>query len=199
VDVLCGTNADEMTLFTLMDPSVAALDDESIAARLAERYATVDTAEMLRVYRDADTGGTPQDIWVAMTSDALFRNPGIRLVEAHLAHGRAFMYWFTWPSPAFGGILRSTHALEIPFVFDNLHQPGAAMFTGEGDERQGIASRMHAAWLAFSKTGSPHHDEIPPWPEYDLERRATMRIDTAWETVDDPRGDERKFWDSLPA
>ena len=196
VEILCGTNADEMTLFTLMDPTVASLDDETITGHLADRYPNVDTAEMLRVYRERRGGSSPQDVWVAMSSDAVFRIPAIRLVEAHLEHGPAWMYWFTWPSPAFGGVLRSTHALEIPFVFDNLHQPGIPMLTGDGEERHDIATRMHASWLAFAHSGDPGHAAIPDWPRYDLERRPTMRIDTEWSLVHDPGGDERKYWDA---
>jgi len=196
VEVLCGTNADEMTLFTLMDPTVASLDDTTIAGRLADRYPRIDTDEMLRIYREKHAGSSPQDVWVAMSSDAVFRMPAIRLVEAHVAHGPAWMYWFTWPSPAFGGVLRSTHALEIPFVFDNLHLPGISMFTGEGDERAGIASRMHATWLAFAHSGDPNHRGIPQWPRYDLERRPTMRIDTEWSLVHDPDGEQRKYWEA---
>ena len=51
----------------------------------------------------------------------------------------AWMYRFTWETPVFGGVLWSTHALEIPFVFDTLDQPGADQFTGDGLERAAIA------------------------------------------------------------
>ena len=47
---------------------------------------------------------------------------------------------------------------------------------------------MHAAWIAFARTGDPG------WPAYDLDRRATQRFDTTIEILDDPMGDERDLW-----
>lgn len=195
VAVLCGTNADEMTLFTIVDPTLATLDDAGIAERLAGFDPTIDAASLLRTYRDHKAGASTQDVWVAMASDGVFRIPAIQLVEAHRAHGPAWMYYFTWATPAFGGVLKSTHALEIPFVFDNLDQPGVEMFTGDGADRQSIADGMHAAWIAFARTGDPSHPGIPAWPAYDLDRRATMQIDATWQLVDDPEGDVRKYWE----
>jgi para-nitrobenzyl esterase len=195
VAVLCGTNADEMTLFAIVDPTLATMDDADVAQRLAGFDPTLDAPSLLRTYRDHKAGASTQDVWIAMASDGLFRIPAIRLVEAHLAHGPAWMYLFTWATPVFGGMLKSTHALEIPFVFDNLDQPGVEMFTGDGGERQSIADGMHAAWIAFARTGDPSHPGIPQWPNYGLERRATMRIDATWELVDDPDSDVRKYWE----
>jgi para-nitrobenzyl esterase len=195
VRVLCGTNADEMTLFAIIDPTLNDLDDEQVATRLAAFDPTIDPVALVRAYSDRNESADFRAVWIAMASDAVFRIPAIRLVEAHLEHGDAWMYHFTWATPVFGGVLGSTHALEIPFVFDNLHQPGVPMFTGEGPERAELARRMHATWLAFVRQGHPEHDDIPAWPRYDLERRPTMRIDEAWELVHDPDGEVRKHWE----
>ena len=67
-------------------------------------------------------------------------------------------------------MLRSTHALEIPFVFDTLHQRGADKFTGNGPERAAIAAAMHEAWIAFARTGDPG------WSAFEVPERATMRF-----------------------
>jgi para-nitrobenzyl esterase len=37
------------------------------------------------------------------------------------------------------------------------------------------------------------------WPAYDIETRATMRIDARCTVVDDPFGEERKMWEQLDA
>ncbi len=195
VRVLAGTNLDEMTLFSLMDPALATLADADIVTRIQEWDPSLDGATLLATYRDGRPDASAQDLWVAMTSDAVFRIPAIRLVEEHLAHGPAWMYLFTWPTPVFGGVLRSTHAVEIPFVFDNLHQAGVEVFTGTGAERQTLADRVHAAWLAFVRTGDPNVPTNPTWPAYDRDRRATMRIDTEWELLHDPMDGERKLWE----
>ena len=141
------------------------------------------SGRLLRAYRAASPDATPQQIWLALTTDGVFRIPAIRLAEAQLAHGPVWMYRFTWETPAFGGMLRSTHALEIPFVFDNLDR-GADKFTGTGPERQGDRRRDAPGLDRVRPTGDPG------WPAYDATRRATMRFDRADtpRLVDDPDG-----------
>jgi para-nitrobenzyl esterase len=53
---------------------------------------------------------------------------------------------------------------------------------------------MHPAWLAFVRNGSPAHDGLPAWPQYDTARRPTMRFDTIVEVLDDPNGADRALW-----
>jgi para-nitrobenzyl esterase len=119
--------------------------------------------------------------------------PAVRLADAQHEHGAAWMYRFTWETPVFGGVLRSTHALEIPFVFDTLDEPGADQFTGDGAERAGIAAAMHRAWIAFARTGDPG------WPAYEPDRRPTMRFDAESGVVDDPDGEQRWAWERTGA
>ena len=190
VHLLTGTNEHEMTLFQILDPSLTDLDDAQMIERL--RPWADDPAGLLRAHRAAAPDATSQQIWLALTTDGVFRIPAIHLAEAQLRHGPAWMYRFAWETPAFGGALRSTHALEIPFVFDNLDRNTEGV-TGNGPERQAIADAMHRAWIAFARNGDPG------WPAYDEARRATMRFDTASEVVDDPDGAQRRAWESDPA
>jgi para-nitrobenzyl esterase len=187
VHLLTGTNEHEMTLFQILDPSLTDLDDAQMVERL--RPWADDPAGLLRAYRAAAPDATPQQIWLALTTDGVFRVPAIHLAEAQLPHGPAWMYRFSWETPAFGGALRSTHALEIPFVFDNLDRNTEGV-TGSGPERQAIADTMHRAWIAFARDGDPG------WPAYEKTRRATMRFDTVSEVVDDPEGAQRRAWET---
>jgi para-nitrobenzyl esterase len=189
VHLLTGTNEHEMTLFQILDPSLADLDDEQMVERL--RPWAPNPEGLLRAYRAASPDASPQEIWLALATDGVFRIPAIRLAEAQLAHGPTWMYRFSWETPAFGGALRSTHALEIPFVFDNLDRNTEAV-TGNGPERQGIADVMHRAWISFARTGDPG------WPAYDTTRRATMRFDVDTVLVDDPEGTQRAAWEPKP-
>jgi para-nitrobenzyl esterase len=186
VHVLTGTNEHEMTLFQILDPTLTDLDDAQMVERL--RPWADDPAGVLRAYRAAAPDATPQQIWLAVTTDGVFRIPAIRLAEAQLPHGPVWMYRFSWETPAFGGALRSSHALEIPFVFDNLDRNTEGV-TGNGPERQAIADTMHRAWIAFARDGDPG------WPAYDKERRATMRFEVESEVVDDPEAAQRAAWE----
>jgi len=191
VHLLTGTNQDEITLFQVLDPTLDDLDDAAIVNRL--RTYVPDPAEVLGVYRSLAPEATAKELWSTLATDGVFRIPAVRLAEAQRRHGQVWMYRFTWETPVFGGVLRSTHALEIPFVFDTLDQPGADKLTGDGPERHAIANTMHQAWLQFAQTGDPG------WPAYDVPRRATMRFDREPEVLDDPDGVQRQAWNPTNA
>jgi para-nitrobenzyl esterase len=191
VHLVTGTNEHEVTLFQVLDASLADLDDEQILALLAG--ITDQPAALLHAYRALMPDASSREVWSALATDAAFRMPAIRLATAQHAHGASWMYRFTWETPVFGRALRSTHALEIPFVFDNLHQPGAESFTGSGPERAGIADAMHRAWIAFARTGDPG------WPAYEPTRRATMRFDADIAILDDPDAAQRRAWEQAGA
>jgi para-nitrobenzyl esterase len=195
VRVLVGTNRHEMTLFHLMDQSLAQIDEAGLVRR--SRVWVGDGAETIVAgYRANRPDASLIEVWTDLSTDAVFRIPAIQLAEAQAAHGAVWMYLFTWETPVFGG-LRSTHALEIPFVWDTLDAPGITMFTGEAGDRQQVANAMHPAWTAFARTGAPGHGALPEWPQYDTGRRATMRFDATCEVLDDPAGADRTLWASL--
>ena len=204
VDVLVGTNTEEMKMFLLMEPSLAELEEASFSIRADELVADRghEPGDALRTYR-ADRPDAPlADVLSALMTDHTFRIPAIHLAEAQLGqHAGVWMYLFAYRSPAFGGALGSCHALEIPFVWDNLDAEGAAMFAGEPTAgMRALAARMADAWVAFATSGSPTLGDGVEWPAYDLERRATARFDVAGADdvditiVDDPEGHERRLW-----
>lgn len=192
VALITGTNLDEMTLFNLLDPELANITEEGLVTRVQLRYPDEATT-LVGSYREQRPDVSLQDLWTVMSSDVVFRIPAIHLAEAQSQHGVTHMYLFTWATPAFGGMLKSCHAVEIPFVFDNLHQPGVDMFLGTGEERQSIAANMNAAWTAFARTGSPQTNQIPEWPLYEVTTRPTMIIDAEWHLDHDPYGAERRL------
>ncbi len=192
VRVLVGTNGHEVTLFNMMDPALASIDPVGVSP-LLEPWFGEGAAAVVDDYRSRRADASGLELWTDVGTDAIFRIPAIRLAEAQQGHGPVWMYWFTWETPAFGGVLRSTHALEIPFVFDNLDK-GAELFTGNGAGRQVLADAMHGAWLALARNGDPNHAGVPTWPAYDTETRATMRFDDTVEVVEDPHGEDRQAW-----
>jgi para-nitrobenzyl esterase len=98
------------------------------------------------------------------------------------------MHWFTFPTPAFGGVLGACHGLDIPYAFDNLSRPGVELFTGDGADRQPVADTFAGAVIDHARTGDPG------WPAYDLTNRTTFVIGSPSGPVDDPEGDLRALW-----
>lgn len=184
IPLLTGTNRDETTLW-----GYGAVDEARLE-RIVERYGAGTT---LPVYRARRPGARPDELLIAFTTDQMFRMPAIRLLEARERAGSAahWMYWFCWASRAFGGRLGATHALEIPFTFNNLDRPGVDVFLGPGERPQQLASVMHADWTRFV------HDLDPGWAPYETGRRATMRYAETSEVVLDPDDAERRAWAGL--
>ena len=185
VPVLTGSNHDETTLW-----GYGEVDEEKLE-RTAAAYGAAAT---LDVYRQNRANASPEALMIAMTTDHMFRIPAIRLVEARLdadPTSRNWMYQFNWRSRAFEGRLGATHALEIPFAFDNLDKAGVGIFIGPGEKPQPLADTMHRAWTSFIR------DQDPGWAAYSLDERATMCFDDESRLVGDPDGSERNAWEGL--
>jgi len=64
-------------------------------------------------------------------------------------------------------------------------------------ETQALSEKMMDAWIAFARDGNPNHENIPEWPAYDAENRATMVFGEHCEVVNAPFDKERAAWDGL--
>lgn len=180
VPLSVGTNHDESLLFLAFDPTYSAATTDQwhqfLGRSVGER-----AAEVRAAYEAARPDATPLQLIAAVQTDHAFRRPAQRLCEQRAAAGvPSWMYWFTWASPAFGGLLGSAHALDIPFAFDNLHAPGTDMLLGDGSECQAIATRFADEITGFARTGSTS------WPAFDMQQRPTFRLAAVTEVVCDP-------------
>lgn len=196
VDLLAGTNAHEFTLFTVALP-VDSMTDERLERNVA-RVAGDRAREVIEGYRRLDPAATPADLVVAISTDLVFRLPCEALLAAHAGaagNGSTRSYLFTYESPAFDGRLRSTHALEIPFVFGVIDRPGNELFVGPvDDEARALGAVCAQAWTSFAATGVPSSDDWPSWPEWDFERRATVELGLTRQVLDDPGAPSRVIW-----
>ncbi len=196
VPLIIGSNKDEAALFRAADPRRRRLTEEKLNERLS-RTLGERKDEILDVYRRNRPDATPWDLYIGILSEGT-RLRSIQLAERKAAGGPApvYMYLFTWESNAMGGLFKASHAMEIPFVFDN---PDIAPFTGEGDDRYTLAASMSQAWIQFARTGDPNYEGLPHWPKYDTGTRSTMLFDVPCRVEDDPRREEREAWKGVIA
>ncbi len=202
VDLVVGTNRDELTMFAVSDPRFLSLDQEGLLA-WAEALPGVDGRAALAHYRRVlagrGEGTTPLDLWVAMGTDAVFRWPSLQMATAHHRAGnQVFVYLFTYETPIFGGILRSCHALEIPFVFGSVHDPRVAAFTGAGPAVPDLSQEMQRAWLSFARFGDPAAHNAGSWPPWDPVRRATRVFGPGGGLSLGPRDEELAAFAGVP-
>lgn len=188
VPLLMGTTRDESRLFTTFDPSMADCDEarwqEFLQAHFADR-----AGHARDVFESHRPEANHSQLIAAVQTEHAFRAPAIELAERRTELGNpTWKYWFTFASTAFGGVLGSCHALDIPFVFDNATAPGTEFLLGEGEGRGEIADRFAGEISAFAKGGAAS------WPAYDTAKRATLRIDHRTEVLHDPESPIRALF-----
>jgi para-nitrobenzyl esterase len=196
VPLLVGTTLDEWNLFRVLSPG--GIDQPKLLERLDRINGN--GHEFHDAYAAGRPGATPDELWSAVLTDFAFRVPAVRLLEAQAAAGgMGHEYLFTWPTPAFGGVMGACHALEIPFVFDTIHQKGAELFLGgaPGEAEQALAHAMQDAWISFARTGDPGHPGLPAWPAFEPADRRVLRFDVEREVLADPDRRQLACWDGL--
>jgi para-nitrobenzyl esterase len=176
-------------------------DEAGLRARVKTALSVEDEAQadrVIAIYRKGRPRASNLDLALIIATDASnFRTGTDMQAERKAALGQApvYMYRFAWYSPVGGGRLRAMHCMDIPFVFDNVD--ACKVITGEGRDRQPLADRMSAAWVAFARSGNPNHKGLPDWHPFDAERRATMIFNTECKVVNDPHKEERLALASL--
>ncbi|MFF4479057.1 carboxylesterase/lipase family protein [Streptomyces sp. NPDC001520] len=192
VDLLLGTNAEEGNLYLVPLGHLASSTEEDVHAVAARSHPA--PQKLVEVYRRERPGASAGELRSAIMTDALFGAGTRRLAAAHAQHpsSRTHVYEFAWRSRALDGRLGATHVMELPFVFDRtdlppLHGPEAIL--GPAEPPAGLASRVHATWIRFARTGDPG------WPPYESVCRTTMRIAEAWTRVADPGALIRRAWE----
>ncbi|MFC0599885.1 carboxylesterase/lipase family protein [Streptomyces palmae] len=185
VDLLIGSNREEYRLFLVPTERLDAFPEERLRG-MAAAYG-LDPDQALPVYRATRPTASPGELLDAVATDWFYRLPAVRLAEAVPG---SYVYEFAWRSPQYGARLGACHALELPFVFDRLHDPAYAAMLGPRPP-QAVADAVHRAWVAFARTGDPG------WPAYDTATRATMAFGTEPIVETDPRPEERKLWEGV--
>jgi para-nitrobenzyl esterase len=201
--MMIGNTHDETTLLIgAGDPSTFSLTWESLPAKLEQHVRSfmgvLDSGQVVAEYRRLYPDESPSDVFFAATTAARSWKSMVMESERRARQGGAPTYVFqlNWRTPVDGGKWKAPHTLDIPLVFDNAAY-GASM-VGQGPAAQRMADLMSETWIAFARTGHPDTPHLPPWPRFELERRATMIFDLDPQVVDDPRGAERRLFASVP-
>jgi para-nitrobenzyl esterase len=182
--------------------STGEIDDAELRARVrkALQAGDADADRVIAVYRKGRPKASNLDLWMIVASDlSPLRTSEFTIAERKLAQGKApvYMYYFQWYSPVHQGRVRAMHGVELPFVFD--HVDDAAFMIGRGPERQALADKVSAAWVAFARGGNPNHKGLPPWKAFTMTERATMVFGRECKAVNDPYREERLALEALRA
>ena len=192
VPLVIGSTAEEWNLFHIRVRTAGAMTEDQLQRRVAP-LAGDRAADVIDAYRSGATDTSPDAVMCSIMTDHVFRIPAIRLASAQLAHAPVSMYRFDYASPALG----ACHAIDVPFVFDNLDRRGVDMLLGGIDEgSHALAGRTAQAWVTAARTGSPAHEDLE-WPAYDTGQRLTCVLDREVAVESDPGAEHRVLWDEL--
>jgi len=169
------------------------LTDEQLQQRAAAIVGD-HAAEMIAGYRRNYPNYTPGDLLVRIMTDST-RIASIEAAEAHIRGGGAptYMYLFTWQSPLMPS-LQSSHGIDGGFYFGNTETLG---MTKGNPEAQQISVKGSAAWASFARSGNPSTPALGTWPQYTVDKRATMVFAADSHVVDDPMAADRLLWEKM--
>jgi para-nitrobenzyl esterase len=143
-------------------------------------------------YRKLYPAYTASDVFFSATTAARsWKGMVLESERRAQQRGPTWVYNVVWPSPADGGKWKAPHTIDIPLVFDNVQESN---YTSSAPDAQRLADTASEALLAFARTGNPNVPGAPAWPQFDVEKRATMLLDVPLRVENDPRGAERKLF-----
>jgi len=202
IDLMMGTTLDEFTIFIAPDPSLSKINDEkSLVGFLTQiGIEKKKIKKILMTYKNAREGkysNEPKQLLIALLTDMIFRIPTLRLLEDQsMNQPNTYSYLFNWPSPAFDEALGSFHGLETLYVFKQLDDPELIPIIGLKPNYD-LSNKIKAAWTSFARNGNPNTDQLPRWPAYDINSRATMIFGEKVEVLNAPLDKERAVWDEI--
>jgi para-nitrobenzyl esterase len=199
IPIMMGNTHDETAgLIGGSDTTTYSLTWDMLPAKLTQHVkqflGNLNPEDIVAYYRQWYPRYSPSDAFFAITTAARSWRSLIIESERRAEQGGAstYIFQFDWKSPVKDGRLRAAHAMEIPFVFDNVAY--AVELIGAGAEQQRMADIMSDVWIAFARTGNPNTSTIPIWIPFNLKDRPTMIFDIAPRMEHDPRGLERKLF-----
>ena len=199
IPLMIGGTREESAFFLANDDAVwnGALSEEDLRQRVAA-VAGAQTDDLIAAYRAAMPQASPGDRLIAALTGSNFWIRSVLLAERYTARRRAsvYMYSLDWQSPAHAGRLKAHHAMDLPFVFDNVDVPDT---TAGAPGAHDLAARISATWIAFARSGRPDNPTIPDWPPYTSRDRATMVLDTDCRVAHDPDREMRLLWSRVVA
>jgi para-nitrobenzyl esterase len=192
IPIIVGTTKDECLFYPFADATWREADDETLIRRVKQQVgATWPSVAPFFLGDQSDEQPLLKRLLALLTFDQ-FIFPAIQLAEAQVRQGApVWFYRFDWHSPLFGG---AAHTLDRIFVWNLTENPAIQHMTGDVPQRVQLAQHMQRAWIAFARSGDPTIQELPTWPRYDLEQRATMLFNRESTIQSDPNARARQIW-----
>lgn len=194
VPVMVGWCRTEETLFQQPTPKNLTMDDAQLIERVKDRLGAKRKMadDVIAAYKSTHPNARPWDLYTFICTDQPRGTyPKVLAVrKAALGAAPTFVYRFDWD---LGNELKTPHALEIPFAFDNIDYGIGLFDIPKTDEAYAFAKKMSATWAAFARNGNPNTPDMPDWSPYTRDSRTTMILNNQSRTENDPESETRKI------
>jgi para-nitrobenzyl esterase len=185
IPLITGTDLNEF-VSGIDRPGADAMTIEELNRLVREAFGG-DSEAIIAAYRRDYPKATSFGLYATIAASQL-RTAAIAQATRKAAQGAApaYAYIYAWRTPALDNRPGTFHAAEISFTFDNAD---LCDHYSAGDPGAFVLSRlMGKAWTSFARTGNPNHSEMPHWPVYTADTRATMHFDTPCAVRNNPEG-----------
>jgi para-nitrobenzyl esterase len=202
IPMVMGNTHDETTnLIGGGDPTTFSLTWDTLPGKIQQHVKAfigdLTPGAIVAEYRRLYPNYTATDVFFAATTAARSWKGFVLESDRRAAAGHAptYVYYVNWRSSLDAGKWKAPHTIDIPLVFDNVAE---SSYTAGAPEVQGLADAMSEALLAFARTGNPNAAGRAHWPRFELPRRPAMIFDLPLRVENDPRGAERRFFETAP-
>lgn len=162
VPLMIGTTKTEFGM-SARNPEIFNGSKETVKKELEKKYGDKTDAYILAFEKAYPNTKMPSDM---LDVDFLFR-PGTLAyanIRSNAKGAKVYNYLFAWDSPVLDGMLKSSHCMELGFVFNNIAR--TEQYNGGTPEAYSLADKMAKTWVSFARTGDPNNNSIPQWEPY---------------------------------
>ncbi len=168
IKFLTGTTADEWRAFLMGAENFFDIyrADPADISPVFRRYKAKPEEEVYKKWLN----GRPDDLdnYADFATQVDWRVGQELCVEYQSKFNDAYFYVFTQQAPY--EILRSCHALDIPYTFNVPYI--------EDNPDQNLVRAIQTSWASFAATGNPDNEFISHWEKYSAGNRQTMELNS---------------------
>jgi len=198
IPLLIGNARDE-AIFNMRDnPGFFHIDEAALIA-MGRPFFGDAMDRIVAQYRKTRPQASTPELGIAVITAVSFGNDTVTLADRKSAQpAPVYRYRYDYQSnvPIKGTdwTYRAGHASDISVAFLNYE---ILDLQGNGPGLAEASMAMSSYFTSFARNGIPSAKDQPQWPRYDTAKRAVMLLDSRCRVVDDPDGEERKFWQSF--
>jgi para-nitrobenzyl esterase len=183
-EILIGTNKNEYGLFQQLSSDT--IDTLQQLRTVVEQRFGASADEIMGLY--APAGTEPNQAYVTLMTDIMFRCPSRRLARFAQAQGTpVYLYSFE--------VGQAQHANELLYVFgpdnlaDGLVGPFSTIFPAQ------LVDAMQRYWINFAYSGDPNGQRLAVWPRYSAATDQHMVLADPLSTGSGLQREACDFWD----